>query len=155
MAEQVKAGRFREDLYYRINVMSLELPPLRARQGDIPLLVARFLGPDWDIEQDALNALNHYSWPGNVRQLINAIDRAKILGDDNRVRLDDLPAEIVHASAPTANGAPRAPDSLEEIERAHVCEVLQRENGNKARAARALGINRRSLYRLLEKYGLE
>jgi DNA-binding NtrC family response regulator len=77
MAEEVKAGRFRENLYYRINVLSLELPPLRRRTGDIPLLIARFLGAEWQIEPAAMEALESYPWPGNIRQLINAIERAK------------------------------------------------------------------------------
>lgn len=153
MGAEVRAGRFREDLFYRINVMSLELPPLRQRTGDVPLLVARFLGPGWEIEPQAMQALEAYAWPGNIRQLINVIDRAKILAEGSMVRWQDLPNEI---RSPTReqhalNGHS---DKLEEIERAHVVDVLEREKGNKARAARALGINRRSLYRLLEKHGI-
>src|SRR4029079_12518296 len=136
-------GRFREDLYYRINVMSLELPPLRKRPSDIPLLVAKFLGTGWEIEPEAETAVEQYSWPGNIRQLINAIDRAKILADDRVISLHDLPREV---SEPSADGfkLPET-DELSAIERAHVLEVLNRERGNKARAARALGLNRRSL----------
>ena len=158
MADEVKAGRFREDLFYRINVMSLNLPPLRERLSDIPKLVQRFLGPDWRIEPAALAALERYSWPGNVRQLINAVERAKIMGNNGVVGLADLPVEV---SAPAVNGSPlhvsvrSAGESLESIQRLHVVEVLARERGNKARAARKLGINRRSLYRLLEKYDIE
>jgi DNA-binding NtrC family response regulator len=152
MTEEVNAGRFREDLFYRINVMSLQLPPLREREGDIRLLIQRFLGADWRIDDEALHAMEAYGWPGNVRQLINAIERAKILADDKTIQLFDLPAEITrprtpgHAQ-PSVNG-----DRLEDLERAHVVEILTRERGNKARAARALGVNRRSLYRILEKY---
>ena len=91
-------GHFREDLYYRINVMSLLLPPLRERQGDIPLLVNKFLGPGWSIDDDALAALTQHRWPGNVRQLINAIDRAKIMAEDARIRLADLPPDIGRTS---------------------------------------------------------
>jgi DNA-binding NtrC family response regulator len=149
MAEEVKAGRFREDLFYRINVMSLELPPLRKRSGDVPLLVEKFLGPNWEIEPQAMQALEAYSWPGNIRQLINVIERAKILAEGTLVRWQDLPAEIREPSHDQHIGDS---DKLEDMERAHVVEVLIREQGNKARAARALGINRRSLYRLLEKY---
>lgn len=159
LADEVKAGRFREDLFYRINVMSLELPPLRDRQGDIPLLVNRFLGADWDIEPAALEALERYTWPGNVRQLINAIERAKIMADGRTVRQADLPREIV-----VGGTAPRGAvdlrealantDELSAIQRAHIVDILQREGGNKARAARALGVNRRSLYRLLDKYDI-
>jgi DNA-binding NtrC family response regulator len=158
MAHEVEAGRFREDLYYRINVMSLQLPPLRERQGDIPLLVTKFLGPEWKIESDALAALSRFRWPGNVRQLINAIDRAKILADPPTIHLADLPAEIAHGNPTKTDGDGAVEvdeDSLAAIQRAHVVEVLTRERGNKARAARALGVNRRSLYRLLEKYKID
>ncbi|HVC99391.1 MAG TPA: sigma-54 dependent transcriptional regulator [Pirellulales bacterium] len=154
MAEEVKAGRFREDLYYRINVLSLELPPLRRRTGDVPLLVAKFLGPEWEIEPAAMQALESYTWPGNIRQLINAIERAKILADGFVVRLVDLPHDLQRPPQAEVPSALVGSDNLDEIERAHVIEVLQREKGNKARAARALGIDRRSLYRLLEKYGV-
>jgi len=155
LAEEVKAGRFREDLYYRINVMSLQLPPLCERSGDIRLLVARFLQPDWQIDDEALQALERYYWPGNVRQLINVIERAKILGDDHRVRLRDLPAEVVSPKESPAAQVSSGSNHLADIERAHVLEVLKRERGNKARAARSLGVNRRSLYRLIEKYHLQ
>ncbi len=159
LAEEVQAGRFREDLFYRINVMSLELPPLRDRHGDIPLLVNRFLGPDWEIEPSAVDALERYIWPGNVRQLINAIERAKIMADGRTVRLSDLPREIVvGGAAPRGASELRealvSSDELSAIQRAHIVEILQREGGNKARAARALGVNRRSLYRLLDKYDI-
>jgi DNA-binding NtrC family response regulator len=162
MGAEVKAGRFREDLYYRINVMSLQLPPLRERDGDLTLLVRKFLGNDWQIAPEALTAIERYTWPGNIRQLINAIDRAKILADGRLVRLKDLPREVVAGPEPIvattsartiAAGDPNDA-SLASIERAHVVEILRRERGNKARAARALGVNRRSLYRLLERYGL-
>jgi DNA-binding NtrC family response regulator len=158
MDEAVAEGRFREDLYYRINVMSLQLPPLRDRHGDIPLLVQRFLGDEWTITPDALRALESYRWPGNVRQLINAIERAQIMADGKCIGIESLPREI---SASKAAGAPRSealrPDGtfLADIQRSHILDVLKRERGNKARAARALGVNRRSLYRLLEKYQIE
>ena len=163
LREEIKAGRFREDLYYRINVMSLELPPLRERVGDIELLVDHFLGDDWHIEDDALNALLRYPWPGNVRQLINVLERAKILADDDVIRLHELPKEVLsggQASVPPQPGTSvavvtEATDDLNAAQRHKVLEVLKRESFNKARAARALGISRRKLYRLLEKYGLE
>jgi DNA-binding NtrC family response regulator len=153
MSEEVNAGRFREDLYYRINVMSLQLPPLREREGDVPLLIERFLGHDWKIDDETLQAIQACPWPGNVRQLINAIERAKIMADDNTIRRYDLPPDITRRRADgTLQQAISNGDRLEDLERAHVVEILGREGGNKARAARALGINRRSLYRLLDKY---
>ena len=149
----VEQGQFREDLYFRINVMSLELPPLRDRVGDLPLLVEHFLDDQWEIEPAAMAALNRCEWPGNVRQLQNAIERAKILADSKVVRARDLPPEVVSGLPVAACCAP-ATDELAAIERAKIVEVLRREHGNKARAARTLRIDRRRLYRLLEKYSI-
>jgi DNA-binding NtrC family response regulator len=152
---EIKAGRFREDLYYRINVLSLELPPLRKRTDDIELLVNHFLGSEWKMEPDALRAICKYQWPGNVRQLINAVERGKILADNHLIRLDDLPHDVAGANSSVREHQPESEDDLAAVERAHVLEVLKRERGNKSCAARALGVNRRSLYRLLEKYNIE
>ena len=152
MSHEVAEGRFREDLYYRINVMSLELPPLRKRSGDVPLLVRQFLGSGWDIEPVAELALEQYAWPGNVRQLINSIDRAKILGDDGLIRLHDLPREVFEPrSAPNSSGE-LLTDDLATLQRSKVVSVLRRAQGNKSHAAKMLGIERRKLYRLLEKF---
>ena len=158
LAREVDAKRFREDLFYRINVMSLELPPLREREGDIGLLVDHFLGPGWEIEPEALAAMERYAWPGNVRQLINAIERAKILADSETIHVKDLPREVT-APPPEPqqhNGAPplESIDDLAAIQRSKVVEVLRREAGNKSKAARVLGIDRRKLYRLLERYSI-
>jgi DNA-binding NtrC family response regulator len=159
LAKEIQAGRFREDLYYRINVMLFVLPPLRRRMEDVPLLVDHFLGAKWRIEADALAALQRYSWPGNVRQLINVLERGKILADDGVIRLDDLPDEVLHPTAsadagPSGENGRMAPDSLATVERSHVVEMMRRHRGNKARTARALGIDRRGVYRLVEKYAI-
>lgn len=157
LAKEVEAKRFREDLFYRINVMSLELPPLRERQGDIPLLVSHFLGSAWEIDPDALEAMQRYPWPGNIRQLINALERAKILTESETIRLRDLPKEVAtrSPSAVVSNQDGLAmTDDLASIQRSKVVEVLRRESGNKAKAARALGIDRRKLYRLLERFAI-
>ncbi len=164
LAAEVAAHRFREDLYYRINVMSLDLPPLRARHGDIKLLVDHFLGSGWQIAPDALRVLENYNWPGNIRQLINVIERGKILADDQFITTDELPAIVLHTPSATpaigtaSNGSvmPLIDDgTLSAIEKARVVEVMQKQKGNKSRAAQVLGISRRSLYRLLEKYNLD
>lgn len=152
LEEEVKAGRFREDLYYRINVMSLELPPLRNRDGDVPLLVDSFLNSQWEISEEARQAIEQYSWPGNIRQLINALERAQIMADDNLIRMVDLPPEVTRRADSSSASSNGPTDDLASIQRSHIVELLRRENGNKARTARMLGINRRSLYRLLEKY---
>jgi DNA-binding NtrC family response regulator len=174
LVDEVAAGRFREDLYYRINVMSLELPPLRKREGDVPLLIKSMLQKDWRITEEAARAMEVYRWPGNVRQLKNAIERAQILANDHVITIDDLPSEIYdsheHAgsgSVQPGNGVPQngaaerlgalpLPGSprLEDLEKAHIVEILRQQNGNKARTARILGIHRRKLYRLLERYGI-
>jgi len=154
LQQEVQAGRFREDLYYRINVLSLELPRLAERSGDVRLLISKFLGDAWKVSDEALAALERYQWPGNVRQLINVIERAKILGEGNRIELADLPGEINRAQSAPSTIPANGDDQLAAIQRAHVVSVLDRTQGNKARAARMLGVTRRSLYRLIEKFGL-
>jgi transcriptional regulator with PAS, ATPase and Fis domain len=155
LVKEVEANRFREDLYYRINVMSLELPPLRERQGDIPLLVAHFLRPGWEIEPAAMEALERYDWPGNVRQLINALERAMILCDNGAIRVNDLPREVVQRTITVREASDHlTTDDLAALQRSKVVEVLRREGGNKTKTARALGVDRRKLYRLLEKYSI-
>lgn len=173
LVDEVAAGRFREDLYYRINVMSLELPPLRKREGDVPILVKALMGPEWTMTAEAQHAMELYCWPGNVRQLKNAIERAQILADDHVITIDDLPSEVAGPHDPSAtpkvpkpahsgNGteAPTVPlpsgsPRLDDLEKAHIVDILRQQNGNKARTARILGIHRRKLYRLLERYGIE
>lgn len=159
----VQAGRFREDLYYRLNVVTIELPPLRERPGDVAELARHFLGPEWTISDDAMRALKAYHWPGNIRELRNVLERAMVLADRRIVTPDDLPREVTEADpdiAGTAAAAPRSHDplndrataNLAEIEKAHVLQVLREHGGNKAQTARALGIHRRKLYRLLERF---
>jgi len=155
LERQVAYGHFREDLYYRINLMSLELPPLRERTGDIPLLVNHYLRDGWEIEDSALQLLESYEWPGNVRQLINVIERAQILADDHLIRTLDLPRQVVKDTQFDRPIVAHKTDELATIERAKVLEVLRREEGNKTRAAKALGIERRKLYRLLDKYNIQ
>jgi DNA-binding NtrC family response regulator len=160
LAEEIKNGSFREDLFYRLNVVSIVLPPLRERRGDIPELVEHFLitrqigSLRSRVEPAAMKVLMAYSWPGNVRELANVLERAQILAENHIITTEDLPDTI----AATSNGPPEPggdPRHLSEVERRHVQTVLQEEKGNKVHAARVLGISRRSLYRLIEKYHLE
>ncbi|MBX3419490.1 MAG: sigma-54-dependent Fis family transcriptional regulator [Pirellulaceae bacterium] len=155
LGKEVAAGRFREDLYYRINVLGIRLPPLREREGDTGLLIDHFLGPDWKITDEVKKVLTTYSWPGNVRQLQNALDRAKILSEDDQILLENLPAEIISGSQQVSVGLVGSKVDLESLNRMHVEEVYRKFDRNKTRTAQALGIGRRSLYRLLEKYGIE
>lgn len=153
LIEEVKAKRFREDLFYRINVLTIYLPPLRQRGGDLTLLVRHLIGPEWHLDPDVIPTLERYSWPGNVRQLQNALDRAKILADDDQIRVENLPPEIVK----NAHSRPLSDSKdldLDTLTRDHVLETYRKHARNKARAARALGIGRRTLYRLLEKYNI-
>jgi len=152
LAAASAAGQFREDLYYRINVMALKVPPLRERDGDIPLLVDAFLGGGWRLDPTATFALEHYSWPGNVRQLKNAIERAKVLADHRVIGLCDLPLDVASVAETSRKSPSSEFDDIYLLEREHVLNVLAREGGNKSHAARALGIHRRTLYRMLERW---
>lgn len=155
LAEEVKQGRFREDLFYRINMLTLDLPPLRERDKDIVQLVHHFVGSGWQIAEGVLNVLQQYDWPGNVRQLRNAIDRAKVLADENVIELRNFPAEIVETNQPTTGESTQETQALSVMTRQHLVEAMQRASNNKSHAARLLGVTRRSLYRLLEKYGIK
>jgi DNA-binding NtrC family response regulator len=160
LEEEQKAGRFREDLYYRLNVVTIELPPLKERRQDIPELVEHFLttrqiGPTrMRIQPEALDVLMRHEWPGNVRELANILERAQILAEDQVITVDDLPDSLTELVSPGAASAGN-PRHLREVERRHVLEVLQQEQGNKVHAAKALGISRRALYRLISKYKLD
>jgi DNA-binding NtrC family response regulator len=155
LLKEVDEKRFREDLFYRVNVLTINLPPLRRREGDLPLLAEHFAGPDWQFEPDVIPILQQYSWPGNARQLQNAIDRAKILSDDEQIRVENLPPEIVHGARSKPSLATAGDVDLDTLTHQHVLDTYRRHGGNKARTARALGIGRRTLYRLLEKYGID
>lgn len=159
LEEEQKAGRFREDLFYRLNVISIDLPPLRERRGDIPALVEHFLVTrqigklPHQVQADAMQVLLNYDWPGNIRELANVLERAQILAEDNVITADDLPETLFTAVPMPVSSAD--PLNLAESERRTVQAALQKAHGNKVHAARALGISRRALYRLIEKYRLE
>lgn len=169
LATEIANGRFREDLFYRVNVLSIHLPPLRDRVEDIPVLVEHFLGKPWKLGPGVMELFLSSSWPGNVRQLINAIERAKILADDHEILFENLPADLKnaqHKNEPKvalaiekgATGSSPIIGSeieLSSLSKLHILEVLRRCQGNKAKAARALGIARRSLYRLLERFEVD
>ena len=155
MVKEVEAGNFREDLFYRINVLTIILPPLRERTGDIPLLCEDFLGSEWSIAPDVMPILERYGWPGNVRQLFNALERAKILAADEVISAANLPPEIVTGAEKAAAPAPGTQCDLDTLNKMHIEEAYRKHKGNKARTARALGIGRRTLYRLIEKFDLD
>jgi two-component system response regulator AtoC len=158
----VKAGRFREDLFYRLNVVTLHLPPLRQRQEDMPLLANHFLRKYREanhklishITPEAMELLCTYSWPGNVRELEHTIERAVTLTMNNALLREDLPPGLQpRIGLPQLNSAPQIL-TLEELEKQHIQAVLRVTQGNKKRAAQILGINRRSLYRMAKRHGL-
>lgn len=164
LEEEIKAGRFRSDLYYRLNVILFHLPPLRQRREDIPLLIDYFLlriaqargETPKHLDEAALEATQEYGWPGNVRELENALERAAILSTGDAISVSALPERVTQPRAEplVASRTPSNP-TLEAVERAYIMWVLQTENGNKTRAAEALGIDPSTLYRKLSRYGVE
>ena len=170
LAEDVAAKRFRADLFYRLNVISLHVPPLRQRREDIPALVGHFLTlyrerfnrPALDLSEDARQRLDSYDWPGNVRELRNSLERAAALATGDLIEAEQLlPAAALDAEAANADNAStshegstsnNAPVTLEQLERRHILRVLEEANGNRERAAALLGISARTLYRKLREY---
>lgn len=166
LEREVKEGRFREDLYYRLSVITLRVPPLRERAEDLPLLAANALRQAREngarattLSEEALAVLNQYEWPGNVRELENTIAHAALYARGNVITPEDLPAKV--------RKQPRQPESdnqtlsmfqdlpsLDELERRYVIHVLQTVGGSRTRAAEVLGIDRRTLYRMAERFGI-
>ena len=157
----IRAGTFRQDLFFRLNVVQVKLSPLRDRKSDIPLLVAAFLekfsdaqGPVRTISEDAMRRLIAYDWPGNVRELENAIERAVALGSGPILHVADLPSNLQY---PTTERAPERDEilPLEELERRAILRTLRETGGDKLSAARMLGIGKTTLYRKLKQYHME
>lgn len=156
LEEAIHEGRFREDFYYRINVFTIDLPPLRARRSDIPALATHFLerfARQMDkritgLNSDAMAMLEAYDWPGNVRELSNAIERAIVVGRGPLVEPEDLPLRL------SATVAMASEQSLAEMERQHIAAVLERTGGNVSRAAEILKVDRVTVYNKIKKYGL-
>ncbi len=165
LREQVQQGRFREDLYYRINVVNIALPPLRDRVSDIPLLANHFLQAHslrhrrqkLGIEEPARELLQQYQWPGNVRELENTIERAVILGKSPYVEVNDLPQEVqcpAHLAAP-ALGTMKLKQAIGEPEKQLIRQALDAHQWNRQQTAKALGINRTTLYKKMKRHGLD
>jgi DNA-binding NtrC family response regulator len=162
LEESVRAGGFRQDLFYRLNVIRIALPPLRDRREDIPLLVNHFIekfAPDSKrqvigIQTDALAALKSHEWPGNIRELEHVIERAVLLGRGAMIGMEDLPPHLVARGegAFVVNQALAKQLTLDELEREYIGRVLESTHGNKTEAARILGVDRTTLYRKLEEY---
>ena len=152
LAAYVRAGKFREDLYYRLNVIDLHLPALKDRAGDIPLLVGRFLKEfgGKTVSPEAMKLLEAYPWPGNVRELRNAVEKMCVLSPTGEIGEEDVPDEMKRGGARTLSTA----GTLEETEKEKILAVLEECGGNRTKAAERLGISRRTIYRKLEEYGL-
>jgi DNA-binding NtrC family response regulator len=163
LEDAVRDGNFRTDLFYRLNVVPIHLPPLRERREDIPLLVERFtedFSRVYGVEPKrvtpaAIERILQYAWPGNIRELQNAIERAFALSSEPEITLKDLPPAVLRAEEAAPAPEPLIqPLPLEEIEKRNIVAALQRTGGNKNEAARILGIDRQRLYRKIDKYGL-
>jgi DNA-binding NtrC family response regulator len=162
LEEEIRRGSFRRDLFYRLNVFALHLPPLRERADDIPLLVEAFLQrsaqqrgqPVKHLSDQSLEAVLAYSWPGNVRELENALERSVILTDSDTIELNALPERVTTHEPQRLVDDRAAPNpTLDVIERAYILWVLQAEGGNKTRAAETLGIDPSTLHRKLSRFG--
>lgn len=166
LEREVKEGRFREDLYYRLSVVTLRVPSLRERTEDLPLLAANALRQAREsgarattISEEALAVLNQYEWPGNVRELENTIAHAALYARGNVITPEDLPVKVRKQSRPLEpeNQTPSMFEdlpSLDELERRYVIHVLQTVGGSRTRASEVLGIDRRTLYRMAERFGI-
>jgi len=157
----IRSGTFRQDLYFRLNVVQIKLPPLRDRKSDIPILVTAFLeklsdpqGPVRTISEDAIRRLIAYDWPGNVRELENAIERAVALGSGPMLHVADLPSTL---QCLTPERVPEKDEilPLEELERRAILRTLRETGGDKLSAARMLGIGKTTLYRKLKQYHMD
>jgi transcriptional regulator with PAS, ATPase and Fis domain len=163
LPEMVTQGHFREDLYYRLNTICIDVPPLRERPDDIACLAAHFVtrfnrrfAQHKNLSPEAVEALARYSWPGNIRQLINVIEQVVVLADEDTLTPTHLPSLI---RSHGVSGSPRTQGSvivpLKDVERQYIEFVIKQFDGHRAHAARALGIGERSLYRKLNEYGLD
>jgi DNA-binding NtrC family response regulator len=164
LEEEVKKGTFRDDLFYRLNVVPIHLPPLRERREDIPLLIEHFIATfstEYNVEPkklvpEALEKLVSYSWPGNIRELQNVIERMFALSQSREITLTDLPGPIADFEERPVNFQEFAElPTLETMEKSLITAALRKSQGNKNEAARLLAIDRQRLYRKIEKYGLE
>ncbi|MCC6502545.1 MAG: sigma-54-dependent Fis family transcriptional regulator [Deltaproteobacteria bacterium] len=167
LSEMVRAKRFREDLYYRLNVMAINLPPLRERREDIVALAEHFINENKDFEgeegqvkklcKESASALENYGWPGNIRELKNIIERAMILAGPDEIRSEHLQISAAPSVAPSKEEGPPGYSmdmSLDDLEKAHIRNVLEKTGGNITHASKVLGISRYTLREKLKKYGL-
>jgi len=161
LAAAIKGGTFRKELYFRLNVVSIKLPPLRERREDIPGLVRFFLAKHkasqagiTDVSDEVMARLMNYEWPGNVRELENCIQRALALGSRPQIRVVDLPSNVLYFGGQPARD-PVALATLRELEQRQILQALEATKGDRQRAAKLLGIGKTTIYRKIKEYGLE
>jgi len=163
LQEEVRQGKFREDLYYRLNVLPINLPPLRERAEDIPSLVnfyvdaysTEFKRRIQGVSPEALEKLKHHGWPGNIRELRNAIERAMLLAEADTLTADDFSTSITGAALSERVELPAGGIDLDELERSLLVQALQRTGWNQTKAAGLLGLNRDQIRYRIEKFELE
>jgi Nif-specific regulatory protein len=163
LEEAVNDGTFRQDLYYRLNVVSLEMPPLRERQEDIPLLANYFAAKYGEkcnrritgISTEAQARLLNYEWPGNVRELVNAIERAVVLGTTEHILLEDLPDSVLESESPAAAPANKYHDAVAQTKKQIILNAMQQAKGNFTEAAKVLGVHPNYLHRLIRNLNLK
>ena len=162
LEKAVAEQRFRADLFYRLSVVVIRVPPLRERREDIPLLTEEFVrracsraGRQIELTPGALGVITAFDWPGNVRQLENLIERVVLLASASTVQPDDLPAPLNSTHRSVSTGFFHDLPTLDELERQYLQHVMEAVGGNRTRAAQVLGIDRRTLYRMAERFGLK
>jgi two-component system response regulator AtoC len=161
LKDAASAGQFREDLYYRLNVFSFTIPPLRERVEDITVLAKHFVDRTvvqgrrrWSIAPEAIEHLEAYDWPGNVRELRNVLERALILVEGDRIEVEDLPANLQSRRPFMGENLSQGTPTLEQAEKLYIARLLKENGGNRAKVARILDISERNLYRKIKHYGL-
>jgi DNA-binding NtrC family response regulator len=161
LEDAVRRAEFRQDLFYRLNVVPIRLPDLQHRREDIPLLVHHFLQKFADqhgegvrrFNSDAMRILMTHAWPGNVRELENAVEHALTMGGGDVLTAGDLPASVASPDRDVVRESAAENASLEEVERRYILSIMEKVGGHQINAARVLGIDRRTLYRRLRQYG--
>ena len=158
LQQEIQKQRFREDLYYRLNVVTLELPPLRKRKMDIPLLAKAFLSGTengkCEMEEKALALLSEYSWPGNIREFKNCIERLVLLSENRIIRAKDVEMDLLNKRKIIAASAPEGTQTLDEMEKIQILKALESTRGNKTQTAKMLGISLQTLYNKLNRFGI-
>jgi two-component system response regulator HydG len=159
----MKENRFREDLFYRLNTITLKMPPLRKRKEDIPILVDFFLKSSRlggstqhikRIDPRVIDVFSNYTWPGNIRELQNTIERLKILAENHEIRLEDIPFTIRMPKLRTDDAESAFDMPLDDVEKNHILRALAYHHGNKTKTAQSLGITIKTLYNKLHRYGI-